>query len=186
MTDFLRDSKCDKPHLILPMVGFRLRPDGHRRCHPERSRTFVACHKSTRIYPSGIPSGLRSEWHARRVAKINHWMWQSLTIKLLQWRCFGARSRDLALFLFPGFLVVLSIRQILSVPYLIQSKQRYRAELSITGRKESVVPIAINWRSFATCSAFLRMSLNEKYKSIRIGENDSVYCCGMVIGVVEQ
>ena len=32
MTDFLRDSKCDKSHLILPMVGFRLRPDGHRRC----------------------------------------------------------------------------------------------------------------------------------------------------------
>ena len=29
------------------------------------------------------------------------------------------------------------------------------------------------------------ISHNEKYKPIRIGENDSVYCCGRVIGVVE-
>ena len=29
------------------------------------------------------------------------------------------------------------------------------------------------------------ISHNEKYKSIRIGENDSVYCCGKVIGIVE-
>jgi phage repressor protein C with HTH and peptisase S24 domain len=29
------------------------------------------------------------------------------------------------------------------------------------------------------------LSHNEKYKPIRIGENDSVYCCGRVIGVVE-
>lgn len=29
------------------------------------------------------------------------------------------------------------------------------------------------------------ISHNEKYKAIRIGENDSVYCCGRVIGVVE-
>ena len=29
------------------------------------------------------------------------------------------------------------------------------------------------------------ISHNEKYKSIRIGENDSVYCCGRVIGIVE-
>ena len=28
------------------------------------------------------------------------------------------------------------------------------------------------------------ISHNEKYKSIRIGENDSVYCCGRVIGIV--
>ena len=27
-------------------------------------------------------------------------------------------------------------------------------------------------------------SHNEKYKSIRIGENDSGYCCGRVIGVL--
>ena len=30
------------------------------------------------------------------------------------------------------------------------------------------------------------ISHNEKYKSIRIGENDSVYCCGRVIGIVEE
>lgn len=30
------------------------------------------------------------------------------------------------------------------------------------------------------------ISHNEKYKPIRIGENDSVYCCGRVIGVVED
>ena len=30
------------------------------------------------------------------------------------------------------------------------------------------------------------ISHNEKYKPIRIGENDSVYCCGRVIGVVEE
>ena len=29
------------------------------------------------------------------------------------------------------------------------------------------------------------ISHNEKYKPIRIGENDSVYCCGRVIGIVE-
>ena len=29
------------------------------------------------------------------------------------------------------------------------------------------------------------ISHNEKYKPIRIGENDSVYCCGKVIGIVE-
>ena len=29
------------------------------------------------------------------------------------------------------------------------------------------------------------ISHNEKYKPIRIGENDSVYCCGRVIGVVD-
>ena len=29
------------------------------------------------------------------------------------------------------------------------------------------------------------ISHNEKYKPIHIGENDSVYCCGRVIGVVE-
>ena len=29
------------------------------------------------------------------------------------------------------------------------------------------------------------ISHNEEYKPIRIGENDSVYCCGRVIGVVE-
>ncbi len=29
------------------------------------------------------------------------------------------------------------------------------------------------------------ISHNEKYKPIRIGENDSVYCCGRVIGTVE-
>ena len=29
------------------------------------------------------------------------------------------------------------------------------------------------------------ISYNEKYKPIRIGENDSVYCCGRVIGIVE-
>ena len=29
------------------------------------------------------------------------------------------------------------------------------------------------------------ISHNEKYKTIRIGENDSVYCCGRVIGTVE-
>ena len=29
------------------------------------------------------------------------------------------------------------------------------------------------------------ISHNEKYKPIRIGENDSIYCCGRVIGVVE-
>ena len=28
--------------------------------------------------------------------------------------------------------------------------------------------------------------LNEKYKPIRIGENDSIYCCGRVIGIVEE
>ena len=28
------------------------------------------------------------------------------------------------------------------------------------------------------------ISHNEKYKSIRIGENDGVYCCGRVIGVL--
>ncbi|MBP3698857.1 MAG: helix-turn-helix transcriptional regulator [Oscillospiraceae bacterium] len=28
------------------------------------------------------------------------------------------------------------------------------------------------------------ISHNEKYKPIRIGENDSVYCCGRVIGIV--
>ena len=30
------------------------------------------------------------------------------------------------------------------------------------------------------------ISHNEKYKPIRIGENDSVYCCGRVIGIVEE
>jgi len=30
------------------------------------------------------------------------------------------------------------------------------------------------------------ISYNEKYKLIRIGENDSVYCCGRVIGVVGE
>ena len=30
------------------------------------------------------------------------------------------------------------------------------------------------------------ISYNEKYKPIRIGENDSVYCCGRVIGIVQQ
>ena len=30
------------------------------------------------------------------------------------------------------------------------------------------------------------ISHNEKYKPIRIGESDSVYCCGRVIGVVEE
>ena len=30
------------------------------------------------------------------------------------------------------------------------------------------------------------ISHNEKYKPIRIGENDSVYCCGRVIGVVHS
>ncbi len=30
------------------------------------------------------------------------------------------------------------------------------------------------------------ISHNEKYKPIRIGENDSVYCCGRVIGVVSE
>ena len=30
------------------------------------------------------------------------------------------------------------------------------------------------------------ISHNEKYKPIRIGENDSVYCCGRVIGVVGE
>ena len=30
------------------------------------------------------------------------------------------------------------------------------------------------------------ISHNEKYKPIRIGESDSVYCCGRVIGVVED
>lgn len=30
------------------------------------------------------------------------------------------------------------------------------------------------------------ISHNEKYKPIRIGENDSIYCCGRVIGVVED
>ena len=30
------------------------------------------------------------------------------------------------------------------------------------------------------------ISHNEKYKPIRIGENDSVYCCGRVIGIVEK
>ena len=29
------------------------------------------------------------------------------------------------------------------------------------------------------------ISHNEKYKPIRIGESDSVYCCGRVIGIVE-
>ena len=29
------------------------------------------------------------------------------------------------------------------------------------------------------------ISHNEKYKPIRLGENDSVYCCGRVIGIVE-
>ena len=29
------------------------------------------------------------------------------------------------------------------------------------------------------------ISHNEKYKPIRVGENDSVYCCGRVIGIVE-
>ena len=29
------------------------------------------------------------------------------------------------------------------------------------------------------------ISYNEKYKPIRIGENDSVYCCGRVIGILE-
>jgi len=28
------------------------------------------------------------------------------------------------------------------------------------------------------------ISHNEKYKPIRIGENDSVYCCGKALGVV--
>ena len=30
------------------------------------------------------------------------------------------------------------------------------------------------------------ISHNEKYKPIRIGENDSVYCCGRVIGITEE
>ena len=30
------------------------------------------------------------------------------------------------------------------------------------------------------------ISHNEKYKRIRIGENDSVYCCGRVIGIVGE
>jgi phage repressor protein C with HTH and peptisase S24 domain len=30
------------------------------------------------------------------------------------------------------------------------------------------------------------ISHNENYKPIRIGENDSVYCCGRVIGIVED
>ena len=30
------------------------------------------------------------------------------------------------------------------------------------------------------------ISHNEKYKPIRIGENDSVYCCGRVVGIVED
>ena len=30
------------------------------------------------------------------------------------------------------------------------------------------------------------ISHNEKYKPIRIGESDSVYCCGRVIGIVEK
>ncbi len=30
------------------------------------------------------------------------------------------------------------------------------------------------------------ISHNEKYKPIRLGENDSVYCCGRVIGIVEE
>ena len=30
------------------------------------------------------------------------------------------------------------------------------------------------------------ISQNEKYKPIRIGESDSVYCCGRVIGVVGE
>ena len=30
------------------------------------------------------------------------------------------------------------------------------------------------------------ISHNEKYKPIRIGENDSVYCCGRVIGIVAE
>ena len=30
------------------------------------------------------------------------------------------------------------------------------------------------------------ISHNEKYKPIRIGENDSVFCCGRVIGIVEE
>ena len=30
------------------------------------------------------------------------------------------------------------------------------------------------------------ISHNEKYKPIRIGEGDSVYCCGRVIGIVEE
>ena len=29
------------------------------------------------------------------------------------------------------------------------------------------------------------ISHNEKYKPIRIGKSDSVYCCGRVIGIVE-
>ena len=30
------------------------------------------------------------------------------------------------------------------------------------------------------------ISHNERYKPIRIGENDSIYCCGRVIGIVED
>ena len=30
------------------------------------------------------------------------------------------------------------------------------------------------------------ISHNEKYKPIRIGENDSIYCCGRVIGIIED
>ena len=30
------------------------------------------------------------------------------------------------------------------------------------------------------------ISHNEKYKPIRIGESDSLYCCGRVIGIVEE
>jgi phage repressor protein C with HTH and peptisase S24 domain len=30
------------------------------------------------------------------------------------------------------------------------------------------------------------ISHNEKYKPIRIGENDSIYCCGRVVGIVED
>ena len=30
------------------------------------------------------------------------------------------------------------------------------------------------------------ISHNEKYRPIRLNENDSVYCCGRVIGIVEE
>ena len=60
-TDFLRDSKHDPSCLILPMVGFRLRPARHRRCHPELVELLGQRPKSTRRSRSGILAGLRSE-----------------------------------------------------------------------------------------------------------------------------
>ena len=69
-TDFLRDSKHDPSCLILPMVGFRLRPARHRRCHPELVELLGQRPKSTRRSRSGILAGLRSEWHASVSQKI--------------------------------------------------------------------------------------------------------------------